>query len=81
MITGINHINLSVHDLTESLTFYVDVLGLTLLAKWDQGAYLRAGDLWFCLNLDKHTKKFPSAEYTHLAFHVEPENFASLSQK
>ncbi|KAB8321112.1 hypothetical protein SD81_006350 [Tolypothrix campylonemoides VB511288] len=49
MITGINHINLSVKDLEESFKFYQEVLGFQPIAKWKKGAYFLAGDLWFCI--------------------------------
>jgi catechol 2,3-dioxygenase-like lactoylglutathione lyase family enzyme len=46
MITGLNHITLSVRDLDRSFQFYVKTLGAKPLARWRRGAYLLAGDLW-----------------------------------
>jgi len=40
MITGINHLTLSVHDLDESIDFYYNLLGCKMHARWDRGAYL-----------------------------------------
>ena len=40
------------------------------VAKWEEGAYLLAGNLWFCLILDKETRKGPLSEYTHFAFSI-----------
>lgn len=51
---------------------------MQLLVQWDQGAYLLAGDLWFCLAKTNHKRKIDKDDYTHYAFHVEPEQFASL---
>lgn len=57
MITGINHITLSVINLDESFNFYTQVLCCQPVAKWKQGAYLLAGDLWLCLFLDERTRQ------------------------
>lgn len=81
MITGINHINLSASDLDASFKFYCDVMEFRPLAKWAQGAYFLAGDLWFCINYDKNARNEPLAEYTHIAFNVRPENFKQVSQR
>ena len=43
MITGINHITLSVRDVDRSYQFYVETLGARPLARWSKGAYLLAG--------------------------------------
>jgi catechol 2,3-dioxygenase-like lactoylglutathione lyase family enzyme len=78
MITGVNHITLSVSDLTRSFNFYVDILGMRPIAKWNHGAYLSAGDLWLCLTLDSRTRSSPLSEYSHIAFNVEPDSFQTL---
>ena len=79
MISGVSHINLSVQDLETSFHFYTRVLDLKPLAKWKEGAYLLAGDLWFCLNLDPKTRVGPLPEYTHIAFCVSSQDFHSVS--
>jgi catechol 2,3-dioxygenase-like lactoylglutathione lyase family enzyme len=81
MITGINHINLSVSDLERSWHFYSELLGLKPLAKWPKGAYFLAGDQWFCINLDQSARTAPIQEYTHLAFSIDQSNFQSLVTK
>lgn len=81
MITGLNHITLAVRNLARAFDFYKDILGFKPLLKWDKGAYFLVGDLWFCLSEDKKTHAGPLAEYTHIAFSVPPENFASLADK
>ncbi len=68
MITGFNHLTLAVTDLDKSCEFYVSMLGLTLKARWNQGAYLLAGDMWLCLSKDKVS---PATDYTHYAFSVD----------
>lgn len=78
-VRGLNHITLSTCDLKRAIPFYRDTLGLVLEHEWPQGAYLTAGDLWFCLSLDVGTK--PSDNYTHFAFDVDPDAFDALSQQ
>jgi len=81
MITGINHITVSVRNLDKSFAFYSQVLGFKPLMKHAKGAYLLAGDLWFCLDLDANTRKLPLPEYTHFAFSVKEADFDNLSKK
>lgn len=70
MVTGINHITLSVSELDRSFAFYAEVLGFAPLARWSRGAYLLGGELWLCLHVDARTRKAAPTEYTHLAFSV-----------
>ena len=83
MITGISHATFAVSNLERSLRFYGDLLGLTPVVRWDEGAYLTAGGFWICpLTLDppagQATNNF---SYTHFAFAVPPGEFAALHQK
>jgi len=82
MITGISHATFAVSKLERSLHFYIDLLGLTPVVRWDEGAYLTAGDFWISLILDpaagQATNNF---SYTHFAFFVPPERFAALRDK
>lgn len=80
MLTGINHLTLSVSCLETSFNFYTQILGCKPLAKWKRGAYLLAGDLWLCLTLDENTKNRESSDYTHVAFSVTPESLAEYCQ-
>lgn len=75
MITGLNHLTLSVSNLDRSFDFYQNTLGCKPLAKWKCGAYLLAGDLWLTLALDSNTNTEVSTEYTHYAFSVSSEAF------
>jgi catechol 2,3-dioxygenase-like lactoylglutathione lyase family enzyme len=81
MITGINHLTLSVRDLDRSFRFYVDTLGLKPLARWQRGAYLLAGDLWLCLALDERTRPSVLPEYSHIAFDVPEPCFNDAAQR
>jgi catechol 2,3-dioxygenase-like lactoylglutathione lyase family enzyme len=81
MITGCNHITLSVRDMAASLRFYGDVLGLRLVARWPRGAYFSAGHLWLALILDAQARGGPVPEYTHVAFTVAPRDFDALAAR
>jgi catechol 2,3-dioxygenase-like lactoylglutathione lyase family enzyme len=81
MITGINHITLSVRDVAESFDFYVNILGCTPLARWPKGSYLLAGDMWLALVLDEYVRADALPEYTHIAFSVAPGDFAHLAAR
>lgn len=64
MLSGLNHLTLAVSSLAPSVAFYHQLLGMTLHARWDGGAYLSCGDLWLCLSLDPQ----------HLSRHDRYEN-------
>ncbi len=81
MITGVNHITLSVKDIEESFDFYTRVLGFRPVAKWPRGAYLLAGEIWIALVLDEHARESILPEYTHIAFSVSSEDFEVLSAR
>lgn len=48
MLSGLNHLTLAV----SLLAFYQQLPGMTLHARWNNGAYFSCGDLWLCLSLD-----------------------------
>ena len=81
MLKGLNHITVSVRDLARSVTYYTELLGFFLHARWNKGAYLTLGNLWLCLIQDLQVRKGPLAEYTHFALSVSPEDFDSFSRK
>ena len=81
MLTGLNHLTLSVRDLARSIVFYRDTLGLRLHARWDRGAYLSAGDLWLCLSLDTGATNGTGGTYTHYAFSISQEDFSAFAAR
>ena len=82
MISGLSHITFAVSDLERSLRFYGDLLGLKALVRWDEGAYLTAGDFWIGLIVDKAASEATNnSSYTHIAFAVAPGEFAALRDK
>jgi len=78
MISGLNHLTIAVSDLEKSLHFYTQILGLKGHVKWQQGAYLSAGDLWFCLSVDETC---PKSDYTHIAFDVDTADYDGYCQR
>jgi catechol 2,3-dioxygenase-like lactoylglutathione lyase family enzyme len=68
MTTGVNHITFAVSDITRSIDFYADVVGCTKVATWRRGAYLRAGEIWLCLSLERVLAAAATRDYTHIAF-------------
>ncbi len=75
MLTGLNHITLSVRDLEESINFYTR-LGFVAKVKWDTGAYLSLSELWLCLALGNVDR---SRDYSHIALSVEKAYFLDMS--
>lgn len=81
MITGINHITMSVRSLEESFNFYKEVLGFKPLMKKGKSAYFLAGDLWFCIEEDPAVRPHALPEYTHIAFSVDQASFELISNR
>ncbi len=81
MINGINHITFAILDLERSINFYVNLLGLKLVAKWDNGAYLLAGNQWIALNVDEERITVPTGDYSHISFNVLSSDFQRLKEK
>lgn len=83
MLQSLNHLTLAVSNLQTSVAFWRDLLGLSLHAQWDTGAYLTCGDLWLCLSFDETRDYVPpeKSDYTHYAFSVAPEDFDTFSHK
>lgn len=83
MLSGLNHLTLAVSDLTASVAFYHQLLGMRLHARWDGGAYLSCGELWLCLSLDEQRRKTAPEEsdYTHYAFSVAEVDFALMTTR
>lgn len=81
MITGVNHVTLSIREVEESFRFYTEVLGFKPLARWPKGAYLLAGDMWIALVLDERLRSGALPEYTHIAFTISPQGFAPMSER
>ena len=81
MINGVNHITFAVRDLKESIKFYKNLLGLKLVAHWDKGAYLLAGNMWIALNVDATVRAEPATDYSHIAFNVLSTEYPKLKER
>jgi len=76
MVLGLNHVTFSVADLDRAFQFYREVLGMRPVARWYKGAYLTAGDLWLCLNLEaEFGGRVANPAYDHIAFTVAAKDF------
>jgi catechol 2,3-dioxygenase-like lactoylglutathione lyase family enzyme len=81
VLKGLSHITLSVGDLSRSVAYYTELLGFSLRARWNRGAYLALGDLWLCLGHDAHVRNSPLAEYSHFALSVDRADFDAFLRK
>lgn len=77
MITGLNHLTISVENLDRSLPFYIDILGFVGHARWNTGAYLSFGNLWLCLSVGESA---PASDYSHIAFDIKEQDFDAFNQ-
>lgn len=78
MLTGLNHITLAVSDLNISFDFYVGLLGFQPRVRWDSGAYITLGNLWFCLSLDS---AHPSQDYSHISLDCAESDFNAITMR
>jgi catechol 2,3-dioxygenase-like lactoylglutathione lyase family enzyme len=78
-VRGINHVTVAVRDLDRALHFYVDLLGCRPRARWARGAYLEAGSLWLCLELDARAGA-PQIDDSHVALSVDAAEFAVIAE-
>jgi len=81
LLKGLNHLTLSVSDLSRSVAYYTELLGFSLHVRWNEGAYLTLGDLWLCLCHDTDVRSGPLAEYTHFALSVDRADFDAFLRK
>lgn len=81
MLTGFNHLTLSVSNLSRSFDFYSNLLGFKPEAIWNTGAYLSLAELWLCLSLSKETPVQRTATYTHYAFSIGLVDFDEFTKK
>ncbi len=81
MIKGVNHITLAVKNVDKSFEFYNEILGLKPVVKWENGAYLLAGDTWIALNQDSKVTESKRLDYSHIAFNCNSSDFQNLKSK
>lgn len=78
MLRGLNHITIAVSDLDRSLNFYCGLLGMSPHVRWDGGAYLSLGDVWFCLSCDEVK---PAQDYGHIALDIAESDFNVFTER
>lgn len=78
MLRGLNHITIAVSDLDRSLRFYTEIVGMRGHVRWDNGAYLSLGEIWFCLS---YGNVKPSQDYSHIAFDIAENDFNAFAGK
>src|ERR1051326_7738579 len=76
-VGGINHVTLAVDDVDRSISFYTEVLGCRLVARWPKGCYPLAGGTWIALVLGTHNREHVE-DYSHVAFDVLPHDLAPI---
>jgi len=78
-VSGFSHVTIDVRDLTVSLRFYLDVLGMRLVHQGEHDAYLEWGSAWICLQ-ERHVTSFGAPQtqqggVDHVAFSISTEDF------
>lgn len=76
-VTGFSHVTINVKDLTKSLEFYGDKLGMKVRHQGKKDVYLEWGDAWVCL-IEKEnyqTLKKDQLGTDHIAFYIEEKFF------
>src|SRR3954466_10325572 len=81
MISGVNHITVSVDDMEASFRFYVDILGFKPIQKNAKSAYLAAGDLWFVLEKSRASGGMVAGDLSHIAFTIDADSYAATPQR
>jgi catechol 2,3-dioxygenase-like lactoylglutathione lyase family enzyme len=79
MISGINHITISVKNIDSAFLFYKNVLKLKPVMKSNRSAYFLAGKIWVAL--DKKEKYIPSENYSHICFNVPKKHYKHYVEK
>ena len=79
MIRGINHITISVKDIDSAFDFYGNILKLKPIMKSNRSAYFCAGKTWIAL--DERKPFEPSANYSHICFHVSKNEYGKLIEQ
>lgn len=81
VITGLNHLTLSVRDLDRSVSFYSELLGFSVRMRGPTSVYLEAGALWLALVVDGAVRPGPLPEYSHVALSVDAAELRPLAER
>lgn len=72
-VSGFSHITINVNDLAVALSFYGDLLGMTVVHRAEHDAYLTWGAAWICVQ--EGTVPPGRGGVDHVAFHLPLEDF------
>ena len=80
-VTGIDHINMDVQNLKESVDFYSNLFGFKVLKDQpEQNSKIIGNDkVKLCLYEDRDLKEFEQNGFNHFGFHID--NFDEIIQK
>ncbi|MGI9351680.1 MAG: VOC family protein [Rhizobiaceae bacterium] len=81
MISGLNHITLTVSNLGRSFEFYSKTLEFLPVARWKNGAYFESEGLWLALLVGETTGTEEQQDYSHIAFSCDQKNFKLLKSR
>ncbi|WP_199618114.1 VOC family protein [Paenibacillus alkalitolerans] len=77
MVQGFSHVTINVRDLSKSLTFYRDMLGMKVRHLVNTDAYLEWGTAWICIiersDYEQVTHKHIGTD--HIAFYISEKHF------
>ncbi|MDX8360060.1 VOC family protein [Cytobacillus sp. IB215316] len=76
-VQGFNHVTINISNLTNSLKFYVEVLGMELVHQGKKDAYLEWGSAWICLQEREQypNKLVEQLSVDHVAFSISEDHF------
>ena len=81
-IQGINHLTFSVSNLEESVAFYKEGLGATLLVKGNNLAYFSLNGIWIALNVETDIARSEIYQsYSHIAFSINESDYDMWLEK
>lgn len=76
-VEGFNHLTLNVRNLDDTITFYTDILRMTLRHRGRSDAYLEWGSAWICIVEKRDFPDVPPPRLglNHVAFYIEESGF------
>lgn len=76
-VEGFNHLTLNVRNLDDTITFYTDILRMTLRHRGRSDAYLEWGSAWICIVEKRDFPDVPPHRLglNHVAFYIEESDF------
>ena len=79
MITGINHITISVKNIDSAFLFYQNILELKPIMKSNRSAYFLVGKMWIAI--DQQEKYIISENYSHICFNISKRQYKAFFEK